>query len=192
MHIRNANEKRELGKIEEMKRKKNLWITPFLFVPLAFGLFPIVLVVVGLISEIIKIEISFFPCIVLAIILALLLDAYSFIWAYKSEKHLDYYKEAEEEELNAAIVNKEAEEFVEASEHYIAIIAPEYRYPVASYELLRIFQLGRAETLPEAYDKLELKLHQMRLEEKLNTIIALQIELLAVLSRIEYNTKWII
>lgn len=98
---------------------------------------------------------------------------------------------AKKAEVEAIDVHNELEAFIENNKQYVAIIAPEFRYPIASRELVRIFQLGRATTLPEAYDKLELKLHQMKVEEGLGTMIALQIAQIGKLEEIKYNTEWL-
>ena len=94
-------------------------------------------------------------------------------------------------EANATQKSYELELFIQDNKQHISIIAPEYRYPVASKELVRIFQLGRASSLPEAYDKLELKLHQLKVEEGLGAIISLQIAQIGILRKIEHNTDWL-
>lgn len=102
-----------------------------------------------------------------------------------------YIEKAKLYESMATEKYRELERFIWENKDYVAIIAPEFRYPVATQELARIFRLGRAATLPEAYDKLELKLHQMRVEEKLDLIIAGQRAVISLLSKIEYNTRWL-
>lgn len=127
------------------------------------------------------------PLLLIAVVVLLLFYLTKFI-PCKDKENLEqaamYEAMANDKEHELAV-------FIETNKHHVAIIAPEFRYPVASKELMRIFRLGRAATLPEAYDKLELKLHQMKVEEGLDRIIALQIAQIGALQEVEYNTRWL-
>ena len=63
----------------------------------------------------------------------------------------------------------------------LSVIAPEYRYPEASKFIVKLFELGRVSTLPEAYDKFEEQLHRCRMEEAMKDMIELQKAQLAFL-----------
>lgn len=58
----------------------------------------------------------------------------------------------------------------------IAVIPEKYRYPMASNYLVELFQLGRATTLPMAYDKLEEQIHRWKMESAMQEALAYQMQ----------------
>ena len=79
---------------------------------------------------------------------------------------------------------------ISANASYIALIPSEYRYPEATGFIVRAFELGRASTLPEAYDKLEEQLHRWKMEESMKSLIDMQTTQLEFLRNISQNTDW--
>lgn len=190
-NLRSQAEKNlERARKEEDSRKKTLWLTPFLPVPVAIGLVMLFVAIAGILDELFNVYLPE-DVLWLTIPSSLVICLIWFIKTYHSNKHKIYYEAAKKNEYLANEKLKELEVLIENNQHYIAVIAPEFRYPVATQELLRIFRLGRATTLPEAYDKLELRLHQMKVEEKLDTMIANQRAYISLLMQIEYNTRWL-
>ena len=109
--------------------------------------------------------------------------------------HIDL---AEEAELNANYKHERITELVFNNAEAIDTLPIEYRFPEATGFLVRLFELGRANTLPEAYDKLEEQLHRWKMEDSMIQLIDGQkVTLAAVLmgnaklDRIESNTRWI-
>ncbi len=180
----------ERAKKEAAARKKNLRSTPLLLIPVAIGIVIFLAAVAQVLDRHFDIYLPV-EVLILAIPFSLIICLLLFVKTYREKKHEIYYEAAEENERLANEKLKELEALIQYNQHYIAIIAPEFRYPIATHELARIFRLGRAATLPEAYDKLELKLHQMRVEEKLDLIIEGQRAVISLLSKIEYNTRWL-
>lgn len=189
-HLRNAEEKRQ-----EHQKNRYIYAVAFTFpvfmgiafiaIGLGFDIFDMYADVYNVIGRLIP---PFLTWIIPMVPIALLIFFVANLIPCKDKEEL---ANAAMFESMADEKRNELEAFIEANRNHVAIVAPEFRYPVASQELVKLFQLGRATTLPEAYDKLELKLHQMRVERKLDTIIASQYVISSLLSQIEYNTRWL-
>ena len=111
----------------------------------------------------------------------------TFIFPCKDKKLLAEANSIDEQADN---IQREINKLVAQSSKELSGIAPKYRYPAASEILVELFELGRASTLPEAYDKLEEQLHRLRLETAMAALIHAQITQLEFLGRIEFNTFW--
>lgn len=111
----------------------------------------------------------------------------TFIFPCKDKKLLAEANSIDEQADN---IQHEINKLVAQSSKELSGIAPKYRYPAASEILVELFELGRASTLPEAYDKLEEQLHRLRLETAMAALIHAQITQLEFLGRIEFNTFW--
>ncbi len=181
----------QLAEKQKKERKRTLIIIPFLLVPVTFCLLQFFVVILGLIDLVVKVDDISSIVLITSFIASVAICMFSFIKTYKNKQYLYTYEAARKAEENANNTRHQLEMFIKENEKSVAIIAPEFRYPIATAELVRIFQLGRAATLPEAYDKLELKLHQMKVEEGLGTMIALQIAQIGKLEEIKYNTEWL-
>ena len=111
----------------------------------------------------------------------------TFIFPCKDKKLL---AEADIKEQLADTKRQDINKLVAKSAKELSVLAPKYRYPTASEFVVELFDLGRASTLPEAYDKLEEQLHRWRMEESMSSMISLQMTHLEFLGRIEFNTFW--
>lgn len=69
----------------------------------------------------------------------------------------------------------------------IAVIPEKYRYPMATNYLVELFQLGRATTLPVAYDKLEEQIHRWNMEAAMQKTLAYQMYQAQVLRNVQKN-----
>ena len=101
-----------------------------------------------------------------------------------------YIGEATQYEQAADLKHEEAMIIAEKNADYLAIIPQKYRYPLASNFIEELFQLGRATTLPEAYDKLEEQLYRWNMENAMGQLINVQIENMKILEDIDLNTYW--
>ena len=185
-----AEKNLSLAQQQKKSRKQTLWAIPILLLPIAIALIVFIAFVAWIADEVFNVYLPE-EVLLIAIPLSLITCIVLFITTYKRKNYEKFYEVADECECLANKKAEELESLIKSNQHYISAIAPEFRYPVATRELVRIFQLGRATTLPEAYDKLELKLHQLKVEEGLGTLIALQTAQLSLLNNVEYNTRWI-
>lgn len=181
------------------KRRRALWNSTWMFLVFYYGALAIsglcVLIILGIDGA--QSDVGATVWIVASFALTIAASVIRFIYMYKKRKDLEHLAKADALEVEAAKKSAEVDELLEQRGKYVAIIAPEYRFPIASEELLKIIRQGRANTLPEAYDKLELKLHQLKMEENMGKVIELQKSNLALnliglqyLKDIESNTLW--
>lgn len=117
----------------------------------------------------------------------LLICALTFIFPCKDKKLLEA---AEVKEHQADLIEQHINEIIATYSKELLTIAQKYRYPKASEYLVELFELGRASSLPEAYDKLEEQLHRWRMEESMSAMIGLQSAQLEFLKNIDTNTFW--
>lgn len=106
-------------------------------------------------------------------------------------KNKDHIARAESLEEKAASLEYKIQELVSNNRQNVAILAPEYRFPEASAYIVRLFELERVSTLPEAYDKTEAQIHRWRMETAMSVLIHTQITQLSMLQEIEHNTIWL-
>ena len=177
---------------EEKERKKGL-IRPFLlYIPCLFPTFISVLFIFGFLEEYKFISVDsqtwFFLVFTITFALTSIGSAVLFICAYKNRSYIVFEEQAQALEVQAEWKRQTINKTIEDNKDCLSIIAPEFRFPEASTYLIMLFEQGRASSLPEAYDKLELRLHQMKVEEGLGTIIDNQIAQLAYLSTIANNS----
>lgn len=102
-----------------------------------------------------------------------------------------HIEKAEESEEKADYLREQIDLIIDANVQSISFIPCEYRFPEATGFIIRAFELGRATTLSEAYDKLEEQLHRWKMEKSMNTLINMQIAQLDILQKISYDTDWI-
>lgn len=117
---------------------------------------------------------------------AALVCVFTFIIPCKDKRLVE---NAETKEALAQNNRNQINELIVKNSKDLSIIAPKYRYPTASEYIVELFELGRASTLPEAYDKLEEQLHRWRMEESMSSMISLQMTHLEFLGRIESNLE---
>ncbi|MBQ7358224.1 MAG: hypothetical protein IJW65_05770, partial [Clostridia bacterium] len=179
------------------RRKQRVWIPLVCLIPTMFVIYLLYGIIFNIIREICSPEtvrviakaiynmyMSGWWVLLLAVQAWLLVFCITFALPNKEKKYL-----AQAETIDTYVVLKrdEIDNFVVAHANHISMVASKYRYPTASNFLVELFELGRASSLPEAYDKLEEQLHRWRMEDAMLTLINLQRRQLALLERIETN-----
>ena len=69
-----------------------------------------------------------------------------------------------------------------------AVIPEKYRYPLAVHYIMELFETGRAETLPVAFDKLEEQIHRWNMEAAMQETLAVQVQQAQMLRSIQASS----
>jgi hypothetical protein len=116
--------------------------------------------------------------------IAISLITFIVIWCirFKPKAHLakadEYEKQAKEKFAYAKMLEKKYADC-------LAVVPQKYLYPIATHYLAELFCEGRADTLPDALEKLDEQIHRWNMEEHMRDLIAAQRESNERLARME-------
>lgn len=103
---------------------------------------------------------------VLFVISSIILGTIVYCVLLKQEK-----REMDERAVQFKRVQTEINQICQEGEAYILAIPEMFRYPLATSYLCQIIETGRAESMKEALNLLEVQLHHWRMEQQMNKML---------------------